>query len=63
MGNIRLYGKSRYDYLERMVVADVKELKMGHAVLSVIMNKQSGVVDDTIITNMGDYMYLLHLNK
>jgi len=57
MGNIRLYGKNRYDFLERMVVADVRELKQGHAILSVIMNKQGGVVDDTIITNMGDYMY------
>lgn len=56
MGNIRLYGKNRYDFLERMVVADVKELKPGCAVLSVIMNKQGGIVDDTIITNMGGYM-------
>ena len=59
MGNIRLYGKDRYDFLERMVVADVKELKQGTAILSVIMNKQGGVVDDTIITNMGDYMYFI----
>ncbi len=56
MGNIRIYGDKRYDFLEKMVVADVKELKEGTAVLSVIMNKQGGVVDDTIITNMGSYM-------
>lgn len=59
MGNIRIYGKSRYDFLERMVVADVRELKPGTAVLSVIMNKQGGVVDDTIITNMGDYISMI----
>jgi aminomethyltransferase len=56
MGNIRIYGEKRIEFLEKMVVADVKELKQGHAILSVIMNKQGGVVDDTIITNMGDYM-------
>jgi len=56
MGNIKLYGDKRIDFLEKMVVADVKELKQGHAILSVIMNKQGGVVDDTIITNMGDHM-------
>jgi len=56
MGNIRIYGDKRYDFLEKMVVADVKELKKGCAVLSVIMNKQGGIVDDTIITNMGGYM-------
>ncbi len=59
MGNIRIYGKSRYDFLERMVVADVRELKAGTATLSVIMNKQGGVVDDTIITNMGDYISMI----
>lgn len=56
MGNIKLYGDRRYDFLERMAVADVRELKKGNAVLSVIMNKDGGVVDDTIITNMGDHM-------
>jgi len=56
MGNIRIYGDLRHDFLEKMVVADTKEIKQGHAVLSVIMNKQGGIVDDTIITNMGSYM-------
>lgn len=56
MGNIKIYGDLRNDFLEKMVVADVKELKPGNAVLSLIMNKQGGVVDDTIITNMGGYM-------
>ena len=57
MGNVKIYGEKRCEFLEKMVVADVKELKPGHAILSVIMNKQGGIVDDTIITNMGSYMY------
>ena len=56
MGNIKLYGERRYDFIERMAVADVRELKKGNAILSVLMNKDGGVVDDTIITNMGDHM-------
>ena len=58
MGNFKLFGEDRFKYLERMVVADVVGLKKGNATLSVIMNKKGGVVDDTIITNMGDYMYM-----
>jgi len=56
MGNIKIYGQHRCDFLEKMAVADVKELKEGHAILSCLMNKDAGVVDDTIITNMGSYM-------
>ena len=58
MGNFKLFGEDRFKYLERMVVADVVGIKKGNATLSVIMNKKGGVVDDTIITNMGDYMYM-----
>jgi aminomethyltransferase len=56
MGNFRLYGEHRYDFLERMSVGDLREIKQGTASLSVLMNKNGGVVDDTIITNMGSYM-------
>ena len=56
MGNIKIFGDHRYDFIERMAVGDIKEVKKGCATLSVLMNKEGGVVDDTIITNMGDYM-------
>jgi aminomethyltransferase len=59
MGNIRLYGDLRNEFLERITVADVKELKKGHAVLSLIMNKNGGIEDDCIITNMGDYISII----
>ncbi len=59
MGNFKIYGDLRHEFLEKMVVADTKELKPGHAVLSVIMNKQGGIVDDTIITNMGGYISMI----
>jgi aminomethyltransferase len=59
MGNIKIYGEHRYNFLEKMAVADVKELKKGTATLSCLMNKDGGVVDDTIITNMGDYISMI----
>ena len=59
MGNIKIFGDLRHEFLEKMVVADTKEIKPGHASLSVIMNKQGGIVDDTIITNMGGYISMI----
>lgn len=59
MGNIKIFGKDRHAFLEKMVVADVQELKPGHAVLSVIMNDKGGIIDDTIITNMGSYISMI----
>ncbi len=57
MGNFKIFGKDRYEFLERLVVGDMKELKPNFAQLSLIMNKDGGIVDDTVITNMGDHMY------
>ena len=59
MGNIRIYGDLRNDFLEKLVVGDVKENPKGNAILSVIMNKEGGIVDDCIITNMGDYISMI----
>ena len=39
-----------------MCVGDIKELKSGSATLSLFTNEQGGIEDDTIITNMGDYL-------
>ena len=60
MGNFKIYGKDRYEYIERMTCGDIKEVKENHATLSLIMNKNGGIEDDTVITNMGDHMYLIY---
>ena len=39
-----------------MVVGDIAGLKAGEAKLSLIMNEEGGIVDDTVITNAGDHM-------
>jgi len=59
MGNILIHGDLRNEFLERITVAEVKELKKGHATLSLIMNKNGGIEDDCIITNMGDYISII----
>lgn len=59
MGQIHWYGKDRVKFLERMVVGDIASLKDGEAKLSLIMNEQGGIVDDTVITNAGDFIYMV----
>ncbi|KAK4533670.1 hypothetical protein CCYA_CCYA18G4552 [Cyanidiococcus yangmingshanensis] len=53
MGQVRVYGSDRTRFLERLVVADLLALKEGHAVLSLLTNERGGIIDDTIITNIG----------
>jgi aminomethyltransferase len=43
----------------RMVVGDIASLKVGEGKLSLIMNENGGIVDDTVITNAGDYIYMV----
>ena len=59
LGVIRVSGKLRADFLEKMMVSDIKELKKGRATVSLIMNKEGGIVDDCIITNMGKYLSIV----
>jgi aminomethyltransferase len=56
MGQIRIYGKDRLDFIESLCVGDIKELKIGSAALSLFTNDQGGINDDTIITNLNDCM-------
>jgi aminomethyltransferase len=40
-----------------LTVGDIKELKHGSAALSLFTNEKGGIEDDTIITNMPDFLY------
>lgn len=56
MGQIHIYGKDRFDFIESLCVGDIKELKTGFGTLSVFLNEKGGIVDDTIITNLPEYL-------
>ena len=53
---IRWYGKDAAKFLEKLVVGDIQGLKVGESKLSLIMNENGGIVDDTVITNAGSHM-------
>ena len=59
MGQIKWHGKDTIKFLETMVVGDIASLKYGESKLSLIMNEEGGIVDDTVITNSGDYIYMV----
>lgn len=59
MGQVRVYGNDRAEFLERLVVADLKGLHVGDARLSLFTNEQGGIMDDTIITSQDDYFQLV----
>jgi len=59
MGQIKWYGKDAAKFLEKIVVGDIQGLKVGEAKLSLIMNENGGIVDDTVITNAGSHIYMV----
>lgn len=56
MGQIRWRGRDRARFLEKLVVADVADIKTSDAKLTLITNERGGIIDDSVITNHGDYM-------
>ncbi len=59
MGQIKWHGKDAVKFIEKMVVGDIASLKEGEGKLSLIMNDKGGIVDDTVITNAGDHIYMV----
>lgn len=53
MGQVRLYGKDRATFLEKLVVGDITGLADRTGVLSLMTTESGGIVDDTIVMNIG----------
>jgi aminomethyltransferase len=59
MGQLKLTGKDRVEFIERVTVADVKNLPIFTGMYSLIPNEQGGLIDDTIVTNAKDFLYVV----
>eukprot|EP00177_Eucheuma_denticulatum_P007387 GFKZ01013445.1.p1 GENE.GFKZ01013445.1~~GFKZ01013445.1.p1 ORF type:complete len:459 (-),score=45.37 GFKZ01013445.1:1158-2381(-) len=53
MGQVRLHGKDNVAFIEQLVVADVASLPERSSVLSVLTTEGGGIIDDTIVSNLG----------
>mmetsp|Transcript_41328 Transcript_41328/g.80923 ORF Transcript_41328/g.80923 Transcript_41328/m.80923 type:complete len:414 (-) Transcript_41328:59-1300(-) len=59
MGQIKWHGKDRVKFIEKMVVGDVGGLSPGNGLLSMITNENGGILDDTVICNYEDYVFMV----
>jgi aminomethyltransferase len=59
MGQVRLAGASAAQGLERLVPADVAGLAPGRARYTVLTSPDGGVLDDLIVSNAGDHLFLV----
>merc|ERR1712071_421667 len=59
MGQIRWHGKDRVKFLEKIVVGDIGGLAPESGCLSLVTNEKGGIIDDTVITNAGDFVYMV----
>lgn len=59
MGQLKIHGKDRNEFIERITVIDTQELKPGEGALSLITNENGGIKDDTVITAYKDHIYMV----
>ncbi|UEM04204.1 glycine cleavage system aminomethyltransferase GcvT [Skermanella rosea] len=59
MGQVRLIGEGAAAALETLVPGDVQALGQGRMRYSLFTNEQGGILDDLMITNMGDHLFLV----
>jgi len=59
MGQFKLHGANRQDFMERLICADVKGLPAWSTKLSVFTNYRGGINDDMMCTKCPNYLYLV----
>ena len=59
MGQAWLHGDKAAAALERLIPGDVQALGLGRSRYSMITNADGGIIDDLIVTNWGDKLYLV----
>jgi aminomethyltransferase len=55
MGQLKFYGDDRLEFLETVYTTDFASLNTGEAKLSLILNENGGIIDDSIMSNFGDH--------
>ncbi|KAH7636271.1 aminomethyltransferase [Dermatophagoides farinae] len=59
MLQLELYGKDRVKFLEKLVVADVENLPINGATLTLYTNANGGIIDDLIVSKKPDALYIV----
>ncbi len=59
MGQVKLHGANAAKALEALVPVDIIDLPVGKQRYALFTNEQGGVMDDLMVTNHGDYIYVV----
>ncbi|WP_434619847.1 glycine cleavage system aminomethyltransferase GcvT [Azospirillum sp. B2RO_4] len=59
MGQVRLTGEDPAAALETLVPGDIKGLAQGRMRYTLFLNEQGGILDDLMVTNAGDHLFLV----
>lgn len=59
MGQVKFFGADREAFLERVTVIDFERLNPGQGSLSLLMNADGCIKDDTVITKQEDHVYMV----
>ena len=59
MGQITLGGPARVPAIEALVPADIEGLAPGRMRYTMLTNEAGGIIDDLIITNVGNYLFVV----
>lgn len=62
------------DFTETVITGDIRNKPKGETLLNLILNEKAGIIDDCMVTNMGDHIHfvvngankfidLKHMNK
>lgn len=62
MGQVRLHGADRVRFIEKLVVGDIAGLDEGTGGLSVLTTESGGIIDDTIVSNLGGNLHGMVIN-
>ena len=59
MLGVVIRGADRIEFMEKLCTADLQSLPAGMGSLSVITNSDGGIIDDCIVTNAVDHLYMV----
>lgn len=59
MGQLKLHGDNRAEWLETVAPGDFKALALGRMRYSLLLADDGGILDDLMVTNAGDHFYLV----
>ena len=59
MGQLQLFGEGAAEALEALVPGDISALKPGRMRYSLLLGPDGGILDDLMVTNAGDHLYLV----